>query len=223
MTNTLRLSTLLVLLALACGTEPPASELVRIHREASPEQVALAGETEDAAPVQALFARDHEHAKIELEQDGDRFVARLDPRAGELAIDAEIDGASVHWTSADGPVDERIAQRWSDVLAAWREHMLDGDGQLRAEARSSVNVPADLFTTQVNGVPVSDALWCPPVEVCWYDDVTATEICEFVAAVWCPPPCWGSDCDPCGGLYCPPPEPCDTWLCPEPCIGLWCP
>jgi hypothetical protein len=222
-------------LVLGCGDaddlQPRGVEFVHVEKEAAPHQVSLAGETEDAVIARALFARDHERARIEVEIDGDRFLAQLDPEASEFTILAEVDGETVLWDPSEGgAMPEAIAARWSDVLAAWRAEMIGDDGRLRPESRGAVNVPADAFVNAVNGVPVSQTIvpWCPGQEMCWYDDATATFVCELAYDIWCPPPpppCYGIHCDPypCGGMYCPLPEPCTDWSCPPPpCVGLWC-
>ncbi len=217
-------------LFVGCGTEelqPRRFELVHVDRDEAAHQVSLAGRTDDAAAARALFVRERDRARVELELDGDRFRAELDPATRELTVLAEVDGETIAWTQADGPMPTAIAERWEDVLAAWRDRLLDDDGRLRADARSSVNVPADVFATEIDGEPVSQAYApCPPEPICWYDDTTGAFICELAEALWCPPPpdpCWGLDCPPCAGLWCPPPDPCTTGgICPEPCIGLWC-
>ena len=220
-------------LVLGCAdaddVQPRGVEFVNVETKAELHQVSLAGEMPEATVARALFARDHERARVEIEIEGDRFLAQLDPETGEFTILAEADGETVLWNPADGgAMPEIIAARWADVLAAWRTEMIGDDGRLRPESRGAINVPADVFATAVDGVPVSHAYApCPPQDICWYDDVNATMVCEIVYDVWCPPsppPCYGPSCDPypCGGLYCPAPQPCNDWICPAPCIGLWC-
>lgn len=213
----------------ACETEdaqPRGVEFVQLDREEVAATASLRAQTDAGELARASFVRDHQRARIEIEHDGDRFVAELDPETGEIDVLAEADGATLTWSPTDGtPMPEVLAARWSDVVAAWRDTMLDDEGRLRDEQRNAVNVPAEVFATAIDGLPVSQIVQCPPREECWYDDATGTFVCELLYDVWCPPPpppCWGSDCEPCGGLWCPPPPPCDTWWCPPPCIGLWC-
>lgn len=174
----------------------------------------------------ALLRRDHEVARVEVEIDGDRFAAELDPVTGEITMHAEGTDATVTWSPSSGePMPEAIAARWAEITGAWRTALLDDDAKLRDEYRAAINVPAELFTPASADVPVAASLWCPEPS-CWYDAVADVEICSMLYQVWCPappppPPC-GGYCppEPCGGFYCP--EPCYGLDCTPPCIGLWC-
>ncbi len=215
--------------ATGCETEearPRGVELVQLEREATATAASLRAQTEDGEAARALLVRGDRTARLELELEGDRFLAELDPDTGTIEVIAEVDGELVRWSPGDGAMPEALAARWSDVVATWRAELLDDEGRLRPEHRDALNVPADSFATVIDGVPVSQSYWCPPREECWFDESTGAFVCELLYDVWCPPPppepCWGVTCEPCGGLYCPPPPPCDTWFCPPPCVGLWC-
>ncbi len=182
----------------------------------------LARDDHGAELSRALLARDHEVARIELELDGDRFVAELDPRSGELAMLAEVDGTSLAWSASDGePMPAALREHWGQIATQWRHSLLDADGDVKPEFLGAINVPADVFAPAAD-VPVATSLWCPPDPICWFDEIEAVFVCELATAIWCPPPpppCLYGDCSPCGGLYCP--QPCWGLDC-GPCVGLWC-
>jgi hypothetical protein len=218
------------LLAVACQVADEPRELAPRFAQVEivdtdVQATVVAHDADEREVSRALLVRDHEVARFEIELDGDRFLAELDPVAGELTLHGEADGSSVSWSPGSGePMPEVFAGRWAEINAAWRAALLDGEGRLRDEFRGALNVPADLFAGPEADVPVSTTFWCPPPQqICFYDEASAQEICIMLAQMWCPPPpppCWGFDCDPCMGLRCSPP--CWGGACPEPCIGLWC-
>jgi hypothetical protein len=225
------LSLFAVTASVACSTvddsRPAAPRFARVDVvQDDVKSTVVASDADGAELSRALLRRDHEVARIEVEADGERFLAELEPRSGELTIHAEVDGASTSWSPSSGEaMPEVIAERWTEITAQWRSTLLDDDGALRDDYRKAVNVPADLFGTPDADVPVAASYWCPPEPQCWYDEVGEVQVCIMLHQVWCPPPpppC-GELClpDPCWGLNCTEPCTTDRW-CDPPCIGLWC-
>jgi hypothetical protein len=229
MQHTIRLAALFSVTAvsLACSAADPGSprgvEFARIAVVDEGNQAAVVAMDDESTELsRALMHRDHDRARFEVELDGDRFAAELDVATGDLVIHGESEGKSVSWMSGTGePMPALIAERWSDITAAWRSALVGEDGSLRADYLRALNVPADFFTPTTADVPVSNLFYCPPpIEICHYDEVEATEVC-FILAAMCPPPppCGILGCEPCWGLHCEPK--CGEFSC-DPCIGLWC-
>jgi hypothetical protein len=210
--------------SVANDASPRGVEFARLAVLDSGTQASVAALDADEAEVsRALLSRDHEVYRIEIELDGDRFVAELDTLGTELVMHGEADGHSVSWAATSGePMPPLFAQRWEQITRSWRASLVDDAGKLRPEFHAALNIPADLFAAPSADVPVAQTLWCPPPqEICFYDEVAAQEICFILAALCAPPPpCeFLGDCAPCRGFYCPPP--CGGFKC-DPCIGLWC-
>jgi hypothetical protein len=229
-----RLHTLSIVLALAgaaCSTSesprPGEESFARIAVVDDGAQATVRATDASGREVsRALLRRDHEVARVEVEIDGGRFVAELEPVTGEIVVHAEGDDATMTWSPSSGEaMPAAIEARWSDITLAWRNALLDDDAKLRPDLRAAINVPSDLFAPAAADVPVAPSLWCPE-PTCWYDVEADVEICHMLHQVWCPPPPEPEPCggwcppEPCYGFYCP--DPCYGVRCEPPCVGLWC-